>query len=89
MARTARYINIDGVRAFNEVPGDRISAPAYAKAILHGVERNASLITPSAARWISLAYRLAPNRVATMMRGVSGRFVALREEYPKAARTSS
>lgn len=89
MVDRARYLNIDGVEAFKAVPSNQISPEECAAAILKGVDRNDGLITPSAAKWISLAYRMTPNGAEKMMQGVAKKLTALRAEYLKSKRGTS
>jgi NAD(P)-dependent dehydrogenase (short-subunit alcohol dehydrogenase family) len=89
MVDRARYLNIDKDEAFKAVPGNRITAEACAATILKGVERNDALITPSAAKWMSLAYRVTPDGAEKMMQGVAKKLSGLREEFLKARRGST
>ena len=89
MVDRARYLNIDKDEAFKAVPGNRITAEACAAAVLKGVDRNEALITPSAAKWMSLAYRVTPDGAEKMMQGVAKKLSELRAEFLKSKRGTS
>ena len=81
MVDRSRFLNVDKARAFEAVPGNRISAEVCAEAILKGMQRDHAVITPSAAKWMSLAYRLTPDGAEKMMASVAQKLSALRAEY--------
>jgi len=83
MADRARYLNVDKTEAMKVVPGSRISPEVCASAILTGIERNDALITPSAAKWMSLAYRVTPDGAEKMMQGIAKKLSAIRAEFLK------
>jgi NAD(P)-dependent dehydrogenase (short-subunit alcohol dehydrogenase family) len=89
MADRARYLNLDKTEAMKLVPGNRITPEACAAAILAGVERNDALITPSAAKWMSLAYRVTPEGAAKMMQGIAKKLSALRADFMKGRRSEA
>jgi NAD(P)-dependent dehydrogenase (short-subunit alcohol dehydrogenase family) len=83
MADRARYLNVDKTEAMKVVPGKRITPEVCAAAILEGIERNEALITPSAAKWMSLAYRVTPQGAEKMMQGIAKKLSALRADFLK------
>jgi NAD(P)-dependent dehydrogenase (short-subunit alcohol dehydrogenase family) len=79
----ARYINLDKERALATIPGKRISPESCADAILRGVDRNDAMIMPNAARWMSLAHRMAPGAVEKLMERISRTLSQIRSETLK------
>ena len=89
MADRARYLNLDKTEAMKAVPGGRITPEACAAAILGGIERNDALITPSAAKWMSLAYRVTPDGAEKMMQSIAKKLSALRADFLKTRRSEA